>query len=214
MSWAFVTRSSLPILATYKHLKTTCQHLQPSHVLLSWSYGRPNIRVETLYNCTIFLLASSQYLSTHFSHVLPYRVTTRLFLREVSSHPSNFSIVPAESRDSNILLCSTIIFSFDLHSRWVLPKYTWSRNRFFKINQLRQFLPHKTQILLFLAILMSSTFSDEQSPCFRWTVDIPSSVLFPFLVPIELRPNCLSHNKPAIGWPHRFQEEPPGTQKS
>ena len=31
--------------------------------------------------------------------------------------PSNFSVAPAEIRDSNIFLCSSIVLSFDLHSR-------------------------------------------------------------------------------------------------
>ena len=33
------------------------------------------------------------------------------------SHPGNFSVVPAEKRDSDILLCCSTIVSFGLHSR-------------------------------------------------------------------------------------------------
>ena len=63
-----------------------------------------------------------------FEHVLPCRRTTQPSLREVFSHPGNFSVAPAEIRDSNISLYLSIIISFSLHSRWVHPKSTWSRN--------------------------------------------------------------------------------------
>ena len=63
-----------------------------------------------------------------FEHVLPYRRTTQTSLREFFPHPGNFSVATAEIRDSNIFMYSSIIISFGSHSRWVHPKYTWSRN--------------------------------------------------------------------------------------
>ena len=48
--------------------------------------------------------------------------------RQCWAHPGNVSVAPAEIRDSNIFVDSSIIISFGLHSRWVHPKYTWSRN--------------------------------------------------------------------------------------
>ena len=46
-----------------------------------------------------------------FEHVLPCRRTTRRSLREVF-HRGNFSVAPAEIRDSNFFLYSSIMISF------------------------------------------------------------------------------------------------------
>ena len=62
-----------------------------------------------------FLSAHNIFQRT-LSHDLPCCMTTPQFLREVSL-PGNFSVPPAENRDSNIFLYSSITVSFDLHSR-------------------------------------------------------------------------------------------------
>ena len=83
------------------------------------------------------------------------------------SQPGNFSVAPAEIRDSNTFVCC----STSLHSRWVHPKYTWSRTvvdswrstffiNFFHMGALFCFFP---------VILMSSTKTDRNNTCFRWT---------------------------------------------
>ena len=48
-------------------------------------------------------------------HVLP-RGTTPLYAREGFPHSGNFSVAPAQIRDSNNSLYSSIIISFGLHS--------------------------------------------------------------------------------------------------
>ena len=62
--------SGLPIRATFQLLKTICEHtLDNSPTFFSSSIlklGSSKRRVETLYNCSVFLFASSQYLSIHF----------------------------------------------------------------------------------------------------------------------------------------------------
>ena len=92
-------------------------------------------------------------------------------------------------------------------------KYTWSRNRFFKINQLHQFLPHKTQILLFLAILMSTTYTDKEQSLLSLKKDIPNSVLCPILFFMELRQTVFPTTSVQAGDHADFvQEEPQGPQ--
>ena len=56
-------------------------------------------------------------------HAFPCRTTTRQLLRDVFP-TCHFSVVPAEIRDSNIILYASKIVSSGLHSRWVHPKYT------------------------------------------------------------------------------------------
>ena len=87
--------SSPPIRAKYKHSKTIWkQTLDNSPTVFSflklWSSMQ---RVETLYNCSIFLLARWQCLSTHFFAwpSLSHDHVT-VFAREFS-HPSNFLLL-------------------------------------------------------------------------------------------------------------------------
>ena len=83
--------------------------------------------VETVKNCSIILFAKWQWFNAFLRlsfHVVGPRVNVCTnFLRS-----RNFSVAPAEIRDSNISLSSSTILSFGLHSRWVHLKYTWSRN--------------------------------------------------------------------------------------
>ena len=76
-------------------------------VPLSWIDDHPSR------NLKLCAIAQLSYLSIHYifprisEHVLPYRKTMQLFLREVFSQLSNFSVVPAEIRDSNIFVYSS-----------------------------------------------------------------------------------------------------------
>ena len=105
------------------------------------------------------------------------------------SQPGNFSVAPVEIRDSNIFLCSSIIFSFDLHSRWVHPNCTWSRNEvgFVKIHMFSSssstWEPYSASFQQFLCLIL---VCEEQK-------DIPNLVLFPIQVSIEL-PRIVCHS--------------------
>ena len=109
----------------------------------------------------------------------PCRRTTLQFLREVFSHPGNFSIAPAEIRDSNNYLCCSIIISFNLHSRRVHPKCTWTRN---DVASSRSTFIHFFHIgakfCFFPAILMSSTSQLKIMVVFFERTSIPNSLLF------------------------------------
>ena len=144
--------------------------LRPFPVLPFWSWSSKH-GVGKLYNCSVFLLASSRYLSMHFFAWPSITYDPATVCGWGFSHPGNFSVAPVEIRGSNIFLYFSIILSFDLHSCWVHPEYTWSRNEFGS--------PRPTSFINFFhmglnfcflpAILMSSTFSDENNPCFQWT---------------------------------------------
>ena len=143
--------SGLPFRAKYKHVKTICHHTfdnyptdSSSSCLNRWSSKQG---LETFFICSTFLFANSHYR------------TMQPLLRDVSSNPGSFSVAVAEIRDSNISLYSFLLIAFGLHSRWVHPKYTWSRNdvasprstsfiKFFHIGAIFCFFP---------VILMSST---------------------------------------------------------
>ena len=119
--------SGRPIRAKYKLFNKIWEQTSDNSPLFSffffWFGGRPN-KDEKLWK----VAASFCLPILNFEHVFPSRRTTLKFLREVWSHPGNFSVAPAEIRDSNILLYCPIFFLFCLHSRWVHPKKTWSRN--------------------------------------------------------------------------------------
>ena len=136
----------------------------------------------------------------------PCRGTTLRFVREVFPILVIFLLLRQKRRDSNIFLyCSTIV-SFGLHSRWVHPKYTLSRNdvgssmsTFFII------FFHMGAILCFFpANLVSSTHTDKNNPCFRWTNMHSQFGTFSHPNSIKASSNGLSHNNPANGWPYKF----------
>ena len=90
-----------------------------------------------------------------------HNVSTHFWARPSMSrnHATAFAWRFSHPSDSNISLYSFLLILFTLHSRWVHPKYTWSRNdagsprstsfiKFFHIGAIFRFLP---------AILMSST---------------------------------------------------------
>ena len=113
--------------------KTICEHtldnsptVSSSSLLKLWSSRQ---RVETLYNCSVFLFASSQNLRKHFVRMSSlYPVTSRKFLRVVSPTPVIFRLLRQWFVIRTSSLYSSIMFSFGLHSRGVHPKHTWSGN--------------------------------------------------------------------------------------
>ena len=93
--------------------------------------------------------------------------------------------------------------SFGLHSRWVHPKFSWSKNdvgssrstsfiNFFHMGAIFFFLP-----AIFLPI-RTILVSDEQT-------SIPNSVLLPIPVPQEPPQIVFSHKRPASGWSYKFR---------
>ena len=148
-------------------------------------------------------------------HVLPCRKSKQPSSREVFLHPGNF--FSCFSRNSwfehfSLLFCNQLVrFTFSLSAS---PKNTWSRNdvgssrsiflvNFFHMGAMFCFSP---------AIMMSSTHTDKNNPCFRWT-NIHSQ-FGTFSHPSSNRgsSNCLSHNNPANGCPCKFR--PRGTTRS
>ena len=146
--------------------------LQLIRVLPAWIDGHPSKQASKqaskdlkLWTIALpFLFASAQYRSTHF-----WACPSMSWDHATASR--YFSVAPAEIRDSNIFLYCPMLVSFVLHSRWVHPKYTWSRNdvgssrstfliRFFHVGATFCFFP---------SILMSSTQTDRNNPCLRWT---------------------------------------------
>ena len=68
----------------------------------------------TLWTVELFCSPVRNIAQRIFEHVLPCRRTVRLSVREVSPILVTFQLLQQNS--------------FGLHSRWVPPKYTWSRN--------------------------------------------------------------------------------------
>ena len=110
----------------------------------------------------------------------------------------SFHISVAPANDSNIFEKCSIIVACGLHSRWVHPKSSWSRNdvgssmstffiEFFHMGAILFFFP---------AILMSSTYTDRNNPCFRWTNMHSQFGIFSHPSSDKASSNCLSHNNP------------------
>ena len=123
--------SGPPIRAKYTHLKTIWEHTSDTSATVSNSSWRCDLQSKAAELCTIapsLLFASSQYLSTHFFACPSMSQDHAIVFAWGFSHPGNCSVAVADIRDSNISLFWFIVSSFGLHSRWVHPTYTWSRN--------------------------------------------------------------------------------------
>ena len=117
------------------------------HCLNGWSSEQ---RLETLWSCSTFLFANSQYLSTHFWACPPCRKSTLLFFREAFPTPIIFQLLQ-QKYVIRTFFCilphiSFIRFALTVSTSqiYVVNKWCW----FLKINILHQVLPHKTHILL------------------------------------------------------------------
>ena len=102
--------------------------LQLIRVLPAWIDDHPSTCLRLCKVAPLSFLPVHSIPRRIFEHVLPCRETTQPISREAFSQPGNFSVTPAEIRDSNISLYSFIRTSFGWHSRWVHSKDTWSRN--------------------------------------------------------------------------------------
>ena len=126
--------------------RTILRLVSNSSFLKLWS-SKPD--VETVYNCSVSLFASSQYLSTHYVACLSVSQDHATVFVWGFSHPGDSSVAVAQVRDSNISQNWLTMISFVLRSRWVHPSYVvkkWSL--FVKFHKFHQFLPHWGQILL------------------------------------------------------------------
>ena len=133
--------------------------LQLIQALPFWVGDNPSRDLKLCRAAPLFCLPTRSISQRIFEHVLPCRGTTR--------HPGYLSVAPAEICDSNIFVYSSMIISFGLHSRWVHPMWSISST-----------CP---------AILMSSTDTEKNNPCFRRTTRHSQfGVHFPIQVPIEL----------------------------
>ena len=93
--------------------------------------------VQLLY---LFILPSRNISQRIFEHVLPYRRTTQPSLREVSPTLVLLQLLQ-QIFVIRTFLCSSMMISFGLHSRWMHPKFSWSsRNR-----TSSKYLSHKRQ---------------------------------------------------------------------
>ena len=79
-------------------------------------------------SCVNVLFVNSQYRSTYFFAWPSMSWDQAIVFARDFSQTGNFLVAPTEIRDTNILLYSSMVLPFDLHSRWVHPKYTWSKN--------------------------------------------------------------------------------------
>ena len=100
--------SGLPIHAKHKHFKTICEHTldnsptDSSSSFLKWRSSKQGL--ETVFNWSVFLFASSQSLSTHFWACPSCRKNhATVFAR--GSHPCNFPLLQ-QKLVSRTLLCS------------------------------------------------------------------------------------------------------------
>ena len=135
----------------------------------------------------LFLFANSQHRSTHFRACPSMSWDHATVFAWGISHPGNFSVAPAEIRDSNIFENSSM-FSFGLHSRWVHPKYKGSGH---EVGSPRStsFINSFHMGLKFCfrpVILMSSTCAEKNNPCFLCTNRHSQFGILPIRVPIEL----------------------------
>ena len=96
--------------------------------------------------------------------------------------------------------------SFGVYSRWVHPKYTWSKSDVGS-SKSTFFIFHMGPIFCFLpAILMSSTYTDRFHPRFRWTRTLHSQFgTFSHPSSNKASSNCLSQNNSVNGWPNKFR---------
>ena len=187
--------SSPPILAKYKNFKTICEHTSDNApTVCSSSFFEVMVVKTWCRDLNQLLIVFVCQNATSFNHVLPYHKTKRLFLRQVSPNRVTFSVAPAEIRKSNIFVCSSTMFSFDLQFTLITTQIHVinERCRFSRINQLDQFLPRGTQILL------SSSHFDVIH-----------------VIPMRTGLECFRFLSPTISWQVGtgfVQEEPQGLQ--
>ena len=195
----------------------TCLQTKECQVYQFESSTNISRQFENAHQTILRLVSNSSFLKScdHPSEALRnFLQLLRLFIRQftiplcVNFLASRyFSVAVAEIRYSNFLPHSSAIVSFNLHLRWVRPKYTGSRMLMVRpdlqvpsisstLKPYSEFFqpfwhhPRVTSRIIFV--------SDEQQ-------DIPNSVLFFNSSPSRIFSNCLSHKTPTSGWPFKFR---------
>ena len=176
--------STLPIIL---------QLIQVLSFLIWWSSKQ---RLETLYSCSVRLFVNSQFRSHATIFAWGF------------SHPGNFSIAPAEIRDSNISPFS--LKKESIHLVWIHIEYIPNirgeemilvvgsfRSTFF-IN----FFHMRGMFCFFPDILMSSTYTDREK--FFFCKKHFQFGTFSYASSNNTFWNCLSHKRPASGCPYKF----------
>ena len=125
--------------------------------------------VETSKNCSVFSFASSQYLSTHFQHVLSCRRTTQPSSRAAFFPPWKF--FGCSSRNSRFEHFSLFIDNYFggvyIHVECI-PSFREREMKWVRQDQLFHPCFHMGATCCFFpAMFMSSTCSDKNNPCFR-----------------------------------------------
>ena len=206
--------SSLPIRAKFSHF----EQFENKHRTILWLCFQIHLlevviipSVDTVYNFSVFLIASSQYLSTHF---WTYPLTSWNHATGFAwgfSRPGKLSVAPAEIRDLNIIGTQGKFRSVYIHVECTpkngIKKWCW----FAKIVVFIDFV-HMEIILCFLPAIESTIFENrwERCACFRWTKRHSQCGIFlnPGL-PNRTSSNCLSHKRPAKGDHTSFVREEP-----
>ena len=130
-------------------------------------------RVETLYNCSVFLFASLQHISTHcwtwpsmsqdHAHRLPREVLPTLAIFQLRQQTFVIRTCPVLNNNNFVRLA----FTMSASQKYVVKKWSW----FVKTNTLFTNCFHMGAILCFFPAIfkMSSTSTDKNNPCLRWT---------------------------------------------
>ena len=105
-------------------------------------------------------------------------MTTRQFIREISPTLRNslfehFSVLVNNS-------CVRVTLMLSTFQIYMIKKCFW----FFKIGQFHQLTPHDFIFYFLLVILISSTYTDKNNPCFRW-LNTYDQFDFCFLIPVS-----------------------------
>ena len=116
------------------------------------------------------------------------------------SYPSNFSVAPAE-HFSVFFNNAFVRFTFTLSASQIYVQIFSTTSTWF-----HPFLSHGSHFLFFPIFLMSSTYS-LRIPFVPWTKQIDNchSILFSHPSSSRTFSKCLSHKRPASGWPCKFR---------
>ena len=167
--------------------------------------GTDNMAGFLHHSCSVFCLPVHNIFQLTFSHVLPYHRTTRSFLREVSPILAIFQLLQqrfAIQTFSVFIKKSFVGFAFTLSASqiYVVKKWCWFINihifiNFFQMGAVFCFLP---------SILMSSTYTIKNNPCFSMNKQTFPVRYFSHPSSSRTSSNCLSHKGPASGCPNKF----------
>ena len=145
--------------------------LQLIGVLPAWIDDHPSIDLKLCKVAPLSWLPIHSIAQRIFEHVPQCRKTTLHFAREVLHIPVIFRCSSRSAWFTHLLLLFDkcfIRFEFTLSTSQVYM--VTKRCGFVNIHFFHQFLQHGSHILLLPShFFLSSTFSDRNNPCFRWT---------------------------------------------